>query len=356
MHRSFERFLQAGLFLIILLAVLMASSPVAAAESGRQQTGDLLYEVYEGFAIAAEQFNHSGPQMVDQETRQDFATAGPGAQITYYYTFINYSSREITSNQLRTNHAPGLKNRICTNESTERVIRAGGTFNYVYRGNDGIEIARFAVNRQSCFPETHIQSSYSPALKPGWSRVYIENLGTIDLPPTLEVQAGAYKEFDDSSRRPNYQLVAQQKGLNEGTESGRKTYARVMINTELGDIGDYEKLNFDIRNVARSDIAEFEMEIKRVIKQGFSQGQMGGKQILKEWYPVKLEKINGMSCFHTNYIRQLDDNPVVLVHTYMFQNNDRMHTLILSYRLKDSGYWESDFADILKSFVITNIR
>lgn len=48
--------------------------------------------------------------------------------------------------------------------------------------------------------------------------------------------------------------------------------------------------------------------------------------------------------------------PYVLVNMYLFQNNDRMHTLILSYRLSEKTYWENDFKKILKSFRISNIR
>jgi uncharacterized protein Usg len=77
---------------------------------------------------------------------------------------------------------------------------------------------------------------------------------------------------------------------------------------------------------------------------------------LVEWYPLKMEKINGMSCIHISYKRQLQDSPFVLVHTYIFHNNDRGHTFTLSYRLSEIEYWQSDFDAILKSFRITNIR
>jgi hypothetical protein len=70
----------------------------------------------------------------------------------------------------------------------------------------------------------------------------------------------------------------------------------------------------------------------------------------------EVEKINGVSCIHIGYKRQLHDKPFVLVHIYYFHNNDRVHALTLSYRLSEVDYWREDFAKILKSFRITTIR
>ncbi|MDR1346951.1 MAG: hypothetical protein LBJ63_00755 [Prevotellaceae bacterium] len=74
-----------------------------------------------------------------------------------------------------------------------------------------------------------------------------------------------------------------------------------------------------------------------------------------EWYHLKIEVINGMSCIHISYQRQLKDNAFVLVQTYIFHNYDRMHSLTLSYRLSEENYWKSDFTKILNNFRITNI-
>ena len=57
------------------------------------------------------------------------------------------------------------------------------------------------------------------ALKAGWNRIYIKYVGYFDLPPTMEVQKGRYKEFTDITRKIQgfdaNPLTAQQKGLNE---------------------------------------------------------------------------------------------------------------------------------------------
>ena len=69
-----------------------------------------------------------------------------------------------------------------------------------------------------------------------------------------------------------------------------------------------------------------------------------------------LQNFNGMSCIHIYYKRQFQNEPIVLVHIYYFQNYDRMHSLTLSYRISEADYWKNDFATILKSFRLTNIN
>ena len=205
-----------------------------------------------------------------------------------------------------------------------------------------------------------------PALKADWARVYIENVGSIDLPPTMEVQGGQYKEFSDDllgsyGFKVSSQLIAQQKGLNEykgpkGQYAGK--YARVMVDTETGNYGDYDKLNFNIHEYKKSDIAELDKIYKQYIQQESVKASRSGLGQMKliEWYPLKFENINGMSCIHVSYTRQMNDNPLVLVHMYVFQNNDRVHNLTMSYRQSESDYWKNDFSHILNSFRITNIR
>lgn len=200
------------------------------------------------------------------------------------------------------------------------------------------------------------QISSLPHLTTGWERIYVKNVGSFDLPPTMEVQKGKYKEFNDELRKIKgfdaTQITAQQKGLNEFGKEGFEKYARIILETTFGATGDFENLNFNISEYTQADIAE----LNTIFKQQFQQSFYGTGLKLIEWYPLKLEKVNGMSCFHISYKRQLQDKPFVLVHIYYFHNNDRMHILTLSYRLSEADYWKADFATILKSFRITNIR
>jgi hypothetical protein len=154
------------------------------------------------------------------------------------------------------------------------------------------------------------------------------------------------------SDRYNLQLVAQPIGINDYEEGGLEKYSRVMLETQIKSPGEFLKLNFNISEVTSADKAEIDTDLKKVQQKALI--KIGHKLIT--WYPVKVEKINGMSCIHLNFIRQFNENPNVLVNMYMFFNNDRVHTLTLSYRIKEKVYWESDFKAILKSFRITNIK
>ena len=194
------------------------------------------------------------------------------------------------------------------------------------------------------------------SLPSGWERIYNKNVGNFDLPPTMEVQKGNYKEFEDVIKKIQgfdaSSLTAQQKGLNEFSNEGYEKYARVMIQTTFGLPGDFLKLKFDTSELSQVD----KYDMSSIYKQQIQQGFLGTGLKLIEWYPLKIEKINGMSCIHISYKRQLGDKPFVLVHMYSFHNNDRMHIFTLSYRLAEADYWKSDYEKILKSFRITNVR
>jgi len=76
---------------------------------------------------------------------------------------------------------------------------------------------------------------------------------------------------------------------------------------------------------------------------------------LLEWYPARLETINGMTAIVCTYRRQLEDHPPVLVWVYCFENNDRLVILTMSYRENETQIWKPLFEKSLSSFRITNI-
>ncbi|MEF8697777.1 MAG: hypothetical protein V5B36_14430 [Candidatus Accumulibacter sp. UW25] len=104
----------------------------------------------EGFTKAAEQANARGPVMVDQDTRWDKSVAGPGARLTYFYSFPKYSSRDIDRGWLLTSLQPEVRKGVCGSKEMKPSLQYGGTYVYAYNGNDGVEIARFEINNQEC--------------------------------------------------------------------------------------------------------------------------------------------------------------------------------------------------------------
>lgn len=189
-----------------------------------------------------------------------------------------------------------------------------------------------------------------------WNKVFIKDTGTIYLPQTLEIQDGVYKKFAEGMTiKLDFEvsdLVAQNKGTNnfEGSDS----FARVMLKTVNGKKNDFEKLDFDISKYTEYDINEIGNSFKTLILNQFSTlNQKTEKEAkLLSWHKPELKIINGSSCLHLEYERQLENNPVVTVNSYIFFNNDKMHTLTLSYRKSDSEQWKDDFIEILNSLKI----
>ena len=107
-------------------------------------------KLIEGFNKAAEQSNRLGPRMIDKDTRWDTTAVGPGARVNYYYSFPNYSSQEITAAWLEANLKSVVRNGVCTNKDMKPSLQYGGTYVFIYRGNDGAEITRFTFNRHDC--------------------------------------------------------------------------------------------------------------------------------------------------------------------------------------------------------------
>lgn len=111
---------------------------------------DVERKLIEGFQEAARQINQTTPTMLDENTRVDRATVGPGVVLTYHYTFPRYSSQDISESWLRQNLLPTVKDNVCRNERMKLSLQYGGIYAYSYSGNDGVRISRFEIDRNDC--------------------------------------------------------------------------------------------------------------------------------------------------------------------------------------------------------------
>lgn len=110
-------------------------------------------KLVEGFTKAANQYNQRLPMMVDQDTRLDKATVGPGPRAVYHHTFPKYTSRDIDANWLQTNLRPEVMRKVCASADMKKSLQYGGIYVYAYSGSDGVEITRFEIDRNDCgFP------------------------------------------------------------------------------------------------------------------------------------------------------------------------------------------------------------
>jgi len=189
----------------------------------------------------------------------------------------------------------------------------------------------------------------------------LSDIGYISIPQKMEIQSGNYKklaqEFQKDFKKKfgfeisGNRIVFQQKGLNNIEKSGFSSYARVILETDIGKNGDYEKLNINY-SATQAEINELNQEIKNQLQQSFA----GTGLTIISWYGISIVKINGRTVLKVSYLRKLNSNPNVLVNMYSFQNYDRLHRLILSYRQSDESIWKPLYSKILNSFTITNIR
>ncbi|MBE0471120.1 MAG: hypothetical protein IBX55_16615 [Methyloprofundus sp.] len=104
----------------------------------------------QGFNLVSEKLNAIAPIMIDDETRLDRTAVEPRARMVYYYTLINFSSSDFDVDWVKTTLKPIVKQNVCETEDMKRSLQYGGTYTFIYAGNDVREIGRFDINRSDC--------------------------------------------------------------------------------------------------------------------------------------------------------------------------------------------------------------
>jgi hypothetical protein len=142
-------------FVIMLIPAVIGlniGKDVSAAEFSLSQTTAQKNEkiVIDAFTKEAESFNRRGPIMIDEDTRMDRQEVGPGARLTYFYSFPNLSSGDIAPREIREKLKSEVKNKICASKEIKEPWQDVATYVYSYSGNDGKEIARFEIKKKDC--------------------------------------------------------------------------------------------------------------------------------------------------------------------------------------------------------------
>ena len=185
---------------------------------------------------------------------------------------------------------------------------------------------------------SRIDNSQKPLLS-GWKRIHIDNTGIINIPPSMEIDS-LQKLSED--RNKTTVLVIKSKISRSAT---------IIVNTAFMEPGKLENLDHKW-NLSEETMEEMNTGILINSEQVFSQT---GDNLVR-WYPFEIASINGLSCFHTHYIKQNTDSISIEVNTYGFQNYDRQHTITFSCFINEKNKWEKDFENILNTFWITKIE
>ncbi|HTX05815.1 MAG TPA: RDD family protein [Steroidobacteraceae bacterium] len=102
---------------------------------------------------AANGVNASSPRMIDQITRIDGASVGPGPLFTYEYTLTNMSLRRLSPGTLATLQqrlSAHVRQAVCRAGALAPILRAGATVRFRYRDRDGRELVLVSVTRRDC--------------------------------------------------------------------------------------------------------------------------------------------------------------------------------------------------------------
>ena len=191
-----------------------------------------------------------------------------------------------------------------------------------------------------------------PPMEQGWQRRVIGNIGSIDFPQNLmEEQNRAWRQSGDAQAKsmglpltPQDTVIIQQKGSTR--------YARIMIAEVIGTRGEFPKIS-DRNYFSKTELKDFDSQMSKKLKHDFSKIS---EMKLLEYYPARLQDLNGMQPLVASYRRQLANNPPVLVWEYRFMNNSSMVHIIMSYRQTEDAVWAPIFQKCIESLRIQPIR
>jgi len=195
------------------------------------------------------------------------------------------------------------------------------------------------------------------AIEEGWVRLRIQDVGSIDYPTDfLELQSGDYQYIVEKWRQvlglSKSDFTLQQVGLNELKPSAFEEYRRVILQTSYLNPGEEVFRVNEKYSMSQQELAEFQNELIDQLNQEYAKGKsmgLGDNKIIDPG-TTEIVEVNGMFPLVHTYKRQLNDNPVVLVKTYLFWNYDRIHSLAFSCRVEDEEECGDIYGRILASF------
>ncbi len=179
-------------------------------------------------------------------------------------------------------------------------------------------------------------------------RIDLNAICSILIPNEMEIQSGTFLERKNNyinEKIPCYEvyqkkIIAQPKGINDGTISASWNYARILFTTEeCKNIGFTEK-----------ECKVLDKNLKNKIEAAC--GFIDSKII--KWIGTKPVTINGNKFLKTCFIRQMRNNPPVNVELYYFEYGKKGYSITYSYRVENKEVWESKFNESINGFRLLN--
>lgn len=220
-----------------------------------------------------------------------------------------------------------------------------------------IDLASAPEQNIDSFNNAPAATSVSPVRYPTWTTVSIPNICEYQIPPTMELQAGLYREIAnqyhtqvlhilDSGNR----VVAQQKGLNSMDKEARSRYARVIIDYKPASDG-FAQLLSNSPILDRDFITYFDTEMKSLVNQEAAQSTAAGTPVeITSWGGTQVVNINGIDSLKTVYSRSVNGAPAVSVSSFKIPVNNQILSVSTSYREKEASLWADDLKYLINTF------
>jgi hypothetical protein len=151
-----------GLGIVALIVVMAGSGAVGklagkavgnSVTSSKPTQTDVEAVLIKAFRQTADQMNAELPEMLDDETRFDKVTVGPGPRVVYHHTLIRYRSDELSKNWVDSSLKAHVQAKVCTSADMKPSLQYGAIYTHAYYGRDGAKIGDFDIRRADCgFP------------------------------------------------------------------------------------------------------------------------------------------------------------------------------------------------------------
>lgn len=174
-------------------------------------------------------------------------------------------------------------------------------------------------------------------------KLILNGVADFVIPEEMEIQGGEYlinKNTIIKNNIPCYEInpkkvIMQPKGINDGKVSPMYNYARIIYQPE-----NFIKVEFTVKGCSKLD-SLYHSNIDSAC------GLINSRII--SWSGTETIIVNGSNIFKTSYIRQMNENPEVLVEIYYFFVKNKGYSITYSYRLENKNIWESKFRESINS-------
>ncbi|MEG0969573.1 MAG: hypothetical protein RSE47_00525 [Acidaminococcaceae bacterium] len=204
-------------------------------------------------------------------------------------------------------------------------------------------ITMLAVQGCSVF-DTFVTKETPVKTYSGWETVTIPGVVTLQVPPTLEPQNPSLlqKLAKQSADATLTELKQNKKQILIWQQKASTGYARIKVNT-FATPSNVPLLGERVR-MTEKELAAFDADFRQGVQQ--SNNLPGTTCTYNNWAPMRIDNINGLDCLTSYYELTQNNQPPVVVYTYIFFNKDLLYNIQLAYAKAEHSVWETPATDL----------